>query len=179
MTPSAILRRVNWRIRVALAPLWAVFVFVLAVSGVTLLGLWGYRDRSLIGVVVLSLGVALAVTAGSALGRRREQATTGVSTREDRIMLMRAMQTGEAPPDRAFDQALLRTVTKRRAAYRHLPWYFTIIALMQSVLAIAGHQTFWVVLVCLWVVLTACAWAEWASTKKPLARLEQALRERA
>jgi len=161
-----------------MAPLWVAFVVAFVVCGLMLSFLWGHDGRSMVGVVAASLGVALVVTVGGVFGRRREQAITGASAPEDRIMLMRAVQTGEAPANPAFDRGLLTIVTQRRNANRRVPWVFTLVALTYIPTTITEHRPYPIALGCFWVVLTTSAWIQRARTQGRLARLEETLRER-
>jgi hypothetical protein len=168
----------NWRTRLALAPLWIPFLVIFAGIALILPLFFGHERRAIIAASGIGLATALAVTVLVRIVRLRQWAITGASEREDKMMVIRAMQTGEPPADPSFDSGLLTLVTKRRARNRLSPWFPTVMAVLYMPLAIMGRQAHSIAFACGWTALAVFAWTERVRDRDRLARLEENLRGR-
>jgi hypothetical protein len=171
-------RRVKWRVRVALAPLRALFVVCLVVCATLFWLATGHDERSIVVGLVFGLFVAGVGTAAVAVARRREQARTGIGAGAGWSAAIRAMLTGDAPADASLDEGLLTMVTRRRTQLRRLPWIFSVMALLYLVFAIRQPHADTIVIAALWSALSVVNWIQRVRDAPRLARLEETLRAR-
>jgi hypothetical protein len=169
---------VEWRIRLALAPLRAFFIVCLVVCATLFWLAAGHDGRSIVVGLVFGLCVAGVAIATVAVTRRREQARTGIGAGTGWSAVIRAMLTGDAPADTTLDEGLLKMVTRRRTQLRRLPWIFSVGALVYLTFAIAQPHADTILIAALWGALSIVNWIQRVRDAPRLTRLEETLRAR-
>jgi hypothetical protein len=100
----------------------------------------------------------------------------------DRVALAWAIRTGEPPPDRELDPAVLALIERRRAQFRGArktgPWICGAIVLLNIVAAVSGHSAVQFTIAILSASSGVTAWIQGSRGITRMDRLEAAVRAR-
>jgi hypothetical protein len=165
----------------ASAPLWVVFLGSALFFGAALYLSPGNR-RWLNGAVGASLFFGAFMTVVVGVMRRRDQRAGGTRGVPDRVVIARALRTGEPPTDKALDQPLLGVLERRhrqlRWASRVNPWFFGGLGVVAAVDVATEHNAASVLYLGLYVVLLVYLRRTSVQGAARLDRLESAIRRR-
>jgi hypothetical protein len=156
---------------------------VLFVIDYAMLGAWfeiasGHDGRSIIVTAVSALVLAIVITGIIAVVRRRDQAIAGTRQRDDWVMIVRALHTGDAPSNASFDQGLRTLAAKRRVDLRRLPWLFSSMTLLCLVVTVMLPDARSIVLTCLLGLASLGTWRDRVRGSARLTRLAETLQSR-
>jgi hypothetical protein len=170
----------SWRDRLRAAPLWVLFVYYAVAFGALGLILPGGTADSVGGAVVGGLGFGAAMTAVTAVWRRRDTAAAGRRGGSERVLMERALRTGELPADPSLDPALMALITRRRSQLnwgrKAGPWVFGTLAVMSVLIALVHWPYVFYAVVFIGFLVWGCRSS--ARSEQRLNSLEQALRAR-
>ena len=159
-------------------PLWGQFVIRYVVMFAWLLIAGEPDGRSIIGATVGALFMASGTTVLVAFSRRQERRIAGAKERDDWVMVVRALWTGEAPANTSFDKGLQALAAKRRTDIRRLPWLVIALTLLLLAVTLLSPDAGMMALTCVFGLLTAHTWTDRVRGSRRLAHLTEALRSR-
>jgi Flp pilus assembly protein TadB len=168
----------GWRVRLELLPHRVLFVIRYVFLFAWLLIDSAHDGRSIIGAAVSALFLAAVVTVAAALSRRRDRRIARAEERDDWVTVVRALWTGQAPANTAFDPGLRALAAKRRTDLRRLPWLVTALTLLLLAVTHLSPDPGVIALTCVAGLLTVLSWTDRVRGSHRLARLMAELRTR-
>jgi Flp pilus assembly protein TadB len=168
----------GWRVRLGLLPLRVLFVIRYVFLFAWLLIGSGHDGRSIIGAAVGALFLAAVITVAAALSRRQERRIAGAEDRDDWVTVVRALGTGQAPANTAFDPGLQILAAKRRTDLRRMPWLITALTLLVLAVTLLSPDPGVIALTCVAGLVTVVTWTDRVRGSRRLARLTAELRSR-
>lgn len=169
----------SWRIRLELLPLRVLFVIRYVIVFFTWLLINSeYDGRSIIGTAVGALALVSATTVVAALIRRQDRRIAGARERDDWVMVVRALWTGQAPANTSFDKGLQALAARRRTDTRRLPWLVIALMLLSLAVTLLSPDAGMIALTCVFGLLTVYTCADSVRGSRRLARLTDELRSR-
>ncbi len=171
-----------WHDRITTAPLWALFLGSAGYFGAVLLFAPGMGPRWFTGAIFLGLAFGTWMTAFVAVTCCRDQVAAGPLGIPDRVVIARALRTGELPIDEALDQPLLSLIERRRRQLRWAskvyPWLFGGLAVVGLVTVVAEHDAVSLLYVVLYLAVLVYLRRSSVRGAARLYRLESAIRHR-
>jgi Flp pilus assembly protein TadB len=94
------------------------------------------------------------------------------------VTVVRALGTGQAPANTAFDPGLQVLAAKRRTDLRRMPWLITALTLLVLAVTLLSPDPGVIALTCVAGLVTVVTWTDRVRGSRRLARLTAELRSR-